>query len=265
MADTPVPALPARPDVGLRGEVAVVLGAGPGIGAATAALFAGAGMTVVCADVRADIARDTASAIGHGAVGVEIDVTARGSVAEAFRAVVADVGEPTVVVDVVGIAAAGHLADCDDATWDRMFALNLRQQYLVIQQCLVSMRRPGSYVAIASINGVVSSPYNAAYGAAKAGLVNLIRSAALEHATSGLRFNAIAPGIVATPRMATFMATSERAPEFSGAVPMGRLGEPDDIAGAALFLASPLASYVTGQVLSVDGGASVKYPLALMV
>lgn len=256
--------VPQSLEVGLRGEVVVVLGAGPGIGAASVATFAAAGARVVAADLNHAVAEATAEEYGGAVVARQVDVTDRGSVAELFSDVARGLGAPRAVLDVVGIAAAQTLGSFTDEVWDRMFDLNLRQQFLVIQQCLNSMARPGSYIAVASINGMVSSPQNAAYGAAKAGLVNLIRSAALENATTGLRFNAIAPGIVATPRMRSFMESSDRAREFAAAVPMGRLGEPQDIAGAALYLASPLSSFVTGQVLSVDGGANVKYPLALM-
>ncbi|QIX53638.1 SDR family oxidoreductase [Rhodococcus sp. DMU1] len=121
-----------------------------------------------------------------------------------------------------------------------------------------------SYVASASLNGIHSSPYNLAYGAAKAGLVSLVRSLAAELAPTNVRVNAIPPGIIATPRMQHLLDTTGRNGEFADAVPMKRLGSPEDVAGAALFLTSPLASYITGQVIGVDGGASVKYPLALM-
>lgn len=138
------------------------------------------------------------------------------------------------------------------------------KQYVVAQESVRLLRSGGPYIAIASLNGVHSSPHNLPYGAAKAGLISMVRSLAAELAPTDVRVNAIAPGIVETPRMRQLFETTGRRAEFADAVPMKRLGTPDDIAGAAVFLASPLSSYITGQVLGVDGGASVKYPLALL-
>jgi NAD(P)-dependent dehydrogenase (short-subunit alcohol dehydrogenase family) len=253
-----------RLDLGVRGDVAIVMGSGPGIGAATVDLLAAAGARVVAADLDPDVAAGTASGYAGHVIAEAVDVTDRQGVRAFFDRVVNNVGVPATVVNVVGIARPKPLSETTDEDWALMHQLNLHQQFIVAQESLRVLSHPGSYIAVASINGVISSPNNAAYGAAKAGLVSLVRSLGLEMATRGVRVNCVAPGIVETPRLRAFFDRTGRADEFAEAVPMKRMARPVDIAGAVVWLASPLASYVTGQVISVDGGASIKYPLALM-
>jgi len=253
-----------RLDIGLTGQTAIVIGGGPGIGEAVAQAFTAAGCTTVVADINLAIAQETADGLGANAEPRQVDVLDRDSV----RALLADVterhGAPIGVVDVVGIARGKTFDDTTDEDWDVMHNLNLRQQFVVAQEAVRVIRPGGSYVAVASLNGTISSPFNLAYGAAKAGLVSLIRSLAIEIAPKGIRVNAVAPGIIATPRMRQLFDRTGRGDEFSGAVPMKRLGRPEDVAGGVIFLVSPLAAYITGQVIGIDGGASVKYPLALL-
>ena len=120
----------------------------------------------------------------------------------------------------------------------------------------------GAIVSIASVSGLSSAPLHAAYGAAKAGLIALTRTLAVELASSGIRVNAVAPGAVLTPRVAE-RQTEERRAESARSIPMARYAEPEEIAKAVVFLASDLASYVTGQTLVVDGGATAQFPLSL--
>ncbi|MEV0685266.1 SDR family NAD(P)-dependent oxidoreductase [Nocardia sp. NPDC050378] len=250
--------------IGLEGRPVVVVGAGPGIGEATARAFVAAGCTTYVADIDLAVAKETAGALGALAEAVHVDVLSRDSVREMLSQVLDRSGPPAAVVNVVGIARGKPFSKVTDDDWDTMFNLNLRQQYIVAQEAVRLLGTGGSYIAIASLNGVHSSPDNLPYGAAKAGLVSLVRSLGAELASIDVRVNAVAPGIVETPRMRELFETTGRRAEFAEAVPMKRLGTPDDIAGAAVFLASPLSSYITGQVIVVDGGASVKYPLALL-
>src|SRR5262249_32623810 len=120
----------------------------------------------------------------------------------------------------------------------------------------------GAIVSVASVSGLSAAPLHGAYGAAKAGLISLTKTLAVELAASGIRVNAVAPGAIATPR-ALAMTSPERRAESARAIPMGRWGEPEEIAKAVTFLASDLASYITGQTLVVDGGATVQFPLSL--
>ena len=258
-----VPEVQTPLEVGLRGSTAIVLGAGPGIGATTVQALASAGCVVLAADLNDEAARSTASTSDGEVHPVHVDVTDRASVQTLFAEAEASFGRPSAVVNVIGISRAKGLADTTDEDWHTMLELNLRQQFVVAQEALRVLARPGSYTAVASINGTVSSPRNAAYGAAKAGLVSLVRSAALEFAEDGVRVNAVAPGIVETPRLKGFFDSTGMREEFAVAVPMKRVARPADIAGAIVFLVSPLAAYITGQVISVDGGASIKYPLPL--
>jgi NAD(P)-dependent dehydrogenase (short-subunit alcohol dehydrogenase family) len=126
----------------------------------------------------------------------------------------------------------------------------------------MAARGSGAIVAIASVSGLRSAPRHGAYGAAKAGLMALVRTLAVELAADGVRVNAVAPGAVLTPRVAALLDEARRA-ESAASIPLGRLAAPDDIAHAVTFLASDWASYITGQTLVVDGGATVQFPLSM--
>jgi 3-oxoacyl-[acyl-carrier protein] reductase len=169
-----------RLDVGLQGKTAVLIGGGPGIGQAVAHAFVAADCTTVVTDVNLVAAKGTCDMLGPKAEPLHVDVLDRASV----RAMLADVverhGAPIGVVDVVGVARAKTFEDTKDEDWDVMQNLNLRQQFIVAQEAVRVIQPGGSYVAIASLNGTVSSPFNIAYGSAKAGLVSLVRSLAVE-------------------------------------------------------------------------------------
>ena len=152
--------------------------------------------------------------------------------------------------------------DVTSDDWDRSLQINLRQFFIASREALVYMlpKKSGSIVALSSITGIHSSPRNVGYGAAKAGLMSLVRSLAIEFASTGIRVNAVAPGVTITPRL-RHLESSPEGEDWVASIPMGRFAAPAEIASTVLFLSSRLASYVTGQTLAVDGGLTVKYGL----
>jgi NAD(P)-dependent dehydrogenase (short-subunit alcohol dehydrogenase family) len=252
----------------LDGRVVVVSGAGGGgIGSMTARAMAEAGATVLAVDVRqepldalaADLAGDKLQIVPHVA-----DVTTDDGVEQVGSAVddlVARHGPVRGLVNVVGGALApdwGPAFDVTRADWRRTIALNLETAMFVSQAVARRMAADGggSVVCLSSTSGIGASPFHSAYGAAKGALVSLVRTLALEWAQHDIRVNAIAPGTIRTPRAGEDPGDAER--DRRG-VPLARRGDATEIAAAALFLVSDLASYVTGQCLPVDGGTSAKH------
>ena len=250
-------------DFGLGGKHAFVAGVGDGIGSACVGALAAAGARVSCFDLDADAAR-TAAALGDKGFACSGDARRLDDVRAALDAAGGAHGPVDVVVDVIGEARYGHTVDLDDQAWDDSFDLVLRHFFNLARAAGAEMtaRGSGAIVAIASVSGLRSAPRHGAYGAAKAGLMALVRTLAVELAAAGVRVNAVAPGAVLTPRVAALMDEARRA-ESAASIPLGRLATPDDIAHAVTFLASDLASYITGQTLVVDGGATVQFPLSL--
>jgi NAD(P)-dependent dehydrogenase (short-subunit alcohol dehydrogenase family) len=253
--------------LGLEGRPAVVVGAGPGIGRACAELLAAAGATVVCADVDLERATETATLLrdqGLAAHEAQVDVTSEESVRSFFAEIERTHGAPAALVNIVGIGGSGTLLDLGLDEWDRMIGINLRQQFVVARECIMHMRTAGggAVVTISSINALGSSPKNGVYGVAKAGVVSMTKTLAIENADAHVRVNSIAPGATATPRLMP-MFESEVGDAFRAAIPLGRVNDPRDIARAVLFLLSDWASTITGQVLVVDGGLTAHYPLSV--
>lgn len=254
-------------DLGLEGRAALVAGAGQGIGAATARRLAGAGARVACMDVdeeRRDAVVDELRGSGAEAVPISGDLLDRSQVEAAVESTVDAFGAIDVAVDIVGVARWNEALDLSDDDWDASFDLVLRHVFFLAQAAGRRMveQGSGSLVSIASVSGLFAAPFHAAYGAAKAGLVALTKSLAVEWGRHGVRVNAVAPGAVRTPRVLEQL-NPEREAESSKSIPLGRMAEPDEIARVVLFLASDLAAYVTGQTVVADGGASVKFPLSL--
>jgi 3-oxoacyl-[acyl-carrier protein] reductase len=251
----------------MGGRGALVVGGGQGIGRAAALLLGRAGARVAVLDSEAERAKAVAAELAAQGVAsspVVADVTqpegaARG-VAEAERAV----GPLDAVVNIVGSASWASLLELDEATWERDFRVNLKQHWYVgrsAARAWIEARRPGALAVVASVSGLFSAVNHGAYGAAKAGLLAFVRTAAEEWWPHGIRVNAVIPGSVRTPRIEAMWA--------SGGIPkptpdtLERMALPEDIASAALFLVSPLAGRVTGQALVVDGGASTRFPYSL--
>ncbi len=243
---------------GLEGKRALVIGAGQGMGESTALFLARAGCDVGLVDVAADRADRVAGAVrelGRRAEPIIGDVLDDAQIPDIVGAAERALGGIDVMVSIVGAAAWGSLLDTTAAVWDQQQQLNLRYFFLVAREVATAMIRrnaPGAIVGIASVDGQRASPMRGAYGAAKAGLISLVQTMAVEWAPHRIRVNAIAPGHIVTPRL---YDTPHRADLYANSLlPVRQRGVPDDIGKAALFLASDMARYITGTTLDVDGG-----------
>jgi NAD(P)-dependent dehydrogenase (short-subunit alcohol dehydrogenase family) len=245
--------------MGLPNTVALITGGGSGIGRAIAERFAREGAQVVAADLRPERAEETAARIkgaGGEAIALTVDVADGTSVAAMAEAAVARYGRVDVLVNNAGISIGDDILDFDEATWDLNLAVVLKGVYLCSRALLPGMleRRRGVVLNIASVNGMMAVG-EAAYSAAKAGMINLTQNMALKYGNRGVRVNCIAPGTVRTPIWGERVARDPHVfDKLAAWYPLGRVGEPDDVANAALFLASDEAAWITGVVLPVDGG-----------
>ena len=246
----------------LDGKRFVVAGAGQGIGRQTTHALAAAGAKVLCIDYEQAAAEHVANEV-YG-VPFVADVRERDQIEAAFAAARSELGGVDGVVDIVGMARYGPLLDTSDEDWDWTFGMVLRHAFLLAQigGRVMAENDGGVMTFIASVSGITSAPLHAPYGAAKAGLVSLVRTAAVELGPKGVRANAVAPGVVWTPRISELLGERGRDDQARNA-PLRRVAQPSDIAAAALFLSSDLSSYVTGQVLVVDGGVSAKFPYGM--
>ena len=254
------------PDYGqwlrLDGKRFVVLGAGQGMGRQAAHALAQVGARVFCVDKEADLAADIAKEVDG--IAWSGDATERGAVEELFATAVdstTGLGGLDGIVDIIGMARWAALLEATDDDWYSQHDMNLHQAFLAMQ---VGGRRlaaggGGVMVFVASASGLTGAPFHAPYGAAKAGLMALVKSAAVELGPSNVRVNAVAPGVIFTPRMKDLMSSDLQATNKSN-VPLGRMGIPAEIAAPILFLASPLSSYISGQTISIDGGVAAKFP-----
>jgi meso-butanediol dehydrogenase / (S,S)-butanediol dehydrogenase / diacetyl reductase len=243
----------------LADTVALVTGGGSGIGRAIGERFAAEGARVVVADLVAERARETAERIrttGGAALAVEADVASAAAVERLAARALAEYGRVDVLVNNAAIAVGDDILRIDEAAWDRNLAVVLKSAYLCSRALLPGMieRRRGAIVNVASVNGL-SGLGEEGYSAAKAGMINLTRNMAVKYGRFGVRANCICPGTIRTP---IWQARVERDPQIFERLakwyPLGRVGEPEDVAGAALFLASDDAAWVTGATLVVDGG-----------
>ncbi|HXB74423.1 MAG TPA: SDR family NAD(P)-dependent oxidoreductase [Candidatus Acidoferrales bacterium] len=235
------------------GKVAVVTGGANGIGFANARLLAANGATVWIFDLAGENPEDAAARIGARAVAA--DVTDRQSIDAAFAAVAAD-GTPDIVIANAGIASEADLWDHTAEDWERILRVNLTGAFHTIQAAarLMKPRRSGSIVLTASTNSYDGEARLAAYNASKAGLLGLVHTAANELGPYQIRVNAVCPGLIRTRLTERHFSTPEVLRDYFRQIPLGRGGEPGEVAQASLFLASDLASYITGATLLVDGG-----------
>ena len=251
-------------ELGLEDKHAFVAGVGSGIGSACVRALAAAGANVTCFDLDAASAAEAAGLGGDRGLAVSGDARRLDDVRQAVDTAIAQRGPIDVAVDVIGEARWGRTVELDDTAWDESFDLVLRHFFNLARVAGSHMagRGSGSIIAIASVSGLRSAPRHGPYGAAKAGLLSLVRTLAVELAGDQVRVNAVAPGAVLTPRVEALMS-DERQVESAASIPLGRLAVPDDIAHAVAFLASDLASYITGQTIVVDGGATAQFPLSM--
>ena len=245
----------------LGDRVAIVAGGGRGIGRSSSLILAEAGAGVVVVDIDRERANAVVREIGDSggrAIPVVADVRESRQVDSVVQAALGEFGHIDALVNIIGLASWAPALDMSEEVWDADLVLNLKYVWLcsrAVARVMVEQGRKGSIINTCSISGMTAAPSHAAYGSAKAGLVGLTRSLAVEWARYYIRVNAIAPGSMKTPRI---MEMIKAAPEIEEAqanrVPLGRWGTTEDIAGAVLFLASDLSDYITGQTIVVDGG-----------
>jgi glucose 1-dehydrogenase len=250
----------------LEGKVAIVTGAARGIGQAIADAMAGEGARVVIGDISEEGAELAAVSIrdkGLAAIGVAVDVSVRTEVETLVRAAEDSYGTPSVLVCAAGITTAGGettLLELSDAEWGRVFDVNLGGTFLcsqVVARRMVAAGIGGSIITFSSIGALRPMFGVPAYHTSKAAVSGLTRALAVNLAHHGIRANALAPGYILTDMMRSVLGDEERYRALVSRVPEGRLGQPDDIVGSAIFLASDESAYVTGHVMHIDGGAFV--------
>lgn len=247
----------------LSGKVALITGGGTGIGRACAVVFARERASVVVAGRRRQpleqAAREIESA-GGTVLAANCDVTSRSSVEAAIATTVKQFGRLDILVNNAGAVIVATVEETSDEDWDRVLAANLTGTFLVSRAALPALRKSGggSIVNIGSILGLISRKQRAAYSAAKAGVIGLTRAMALDHAHENIRVNCVCPSIIETElglqSIAKLPDPEAGRKQRVAEIPLGRLGQPDDVAQMALYLASDESAWVTGACLPLDGG-----------
>lgn len=238
----------------LTDQVAVVTGGGSGIGRGIAQAFAAFGARVAIWEQ--DEATCAAAAAEVNGLGIVTDVRGSAPVDAALAQTVASLGQPTILVNNAGGVFLKPFLDSTENGWDALHRANLKHVLLCthrVARSMVDVGAPGSIINITSIEGTRAAPGYAAYAAAKAGVISFTKSVAVELAPHGIRVNALAPDFTLTDGLAA-VAPPESVEHATGMVPMGRVGHVDEMGGAAVFLASAMSGYITGQTIHVDGG-----------
>ena len=241
----------------LDGQIAVVTGAGRGLGSAIALRLAAAGADVACvsrSSENAGRAAQSVKALGKNAWPFAMDVADAASVKSGVQTILKTIEQVDVLVNNAGVTRDGLLMRMSEEDWDAVLDTNLKGAFLLIQAFarLFMKQRKGRIINIGSVVGLTGNAGQTNYAASKAGLVGMTKSVARELATRGVTANVIAPGFIQTD-MTAKLNENQRAAILAG-IPMGFMGKPEDVAQAALFLAGPGGRYITGQVLTVDGG-----------
>jgi len=245
----------------LDGRNLIVVGAGQGMGRQSSHALAQCGAKVMCVDIDEQFAKEIADEVG----GIPFcgDMTRTDDVKRLVEQATSSFGGPIHgFVDIVGIAQWAMLTEMDESIWDAQFDICLRHAFLLskyVGRHMIDTGTRGTMVFIASVHGLTASVRHAAYGAAKAALISLVRSLADEMGGQGIRANAIAPGAILTPRIESTIDEG-RKQQAARRAPLNRMGVPADIASVVLFLCSELSSFLTGQTLVVDGGVVIADP-----
>ena len=245
----------------LEGKTALVTGAGSGIGKCIAETYAREGAWVALADVNLEAAKSAALAIGNNAIAVRCDVTKRSDIDAAIKETLSAFGGLDILVNNAGSTHVNKpFLEIDEADYDRIFAVNVKGIFQFCQAIVPHYRKQksGAIINIGSTAGIRPRPGLSAYNATKGAVHLLTKSLAVELAPDNIRVCAIAPVATETPLLSSFLGPAEGQREkFVASVPLGRLAKPQDIANAALFLASADAEFVTGNIVEVDGGRTI--------
>jgi len=246
----------------LKDKVAIITGGGSGFGEVTARLFAIEGATVMLADINGESAEAVAESInkaGGRAVWAKTDVSSASSVEAMVQATLSAFDHVDILFNNAGIESFGTVIESDEASWDRTFAVHVRGAFLCSKfavPAMISSGHGGVVINVSSVAGLVGLQHMSAYSAAKGAIISLTRSMAADFAQHGIRVNCIAPGTSMTPLGHRLIEhdTPERLAQRLSRYPLGRFGQPDEIARSVLFLASDDSSYATGMCLVIDGG-----------
>ncbi|MGO4328965.1 SDR family oxidoreductase [Cupriavidus sp. 2TAF22] len=248
----------------IKDKVALITGAGAGIGEATAELFAREGAKVIVADLNIDNARAVAARIGKNALAIEVDVASSEQVRQMIRHAAEHFGGIDILVNNAGFGTLGSVVTLEEDAWDSVIDVNLKGVYLCSKYAIPELvrRGGGSIVNLASTISVVGIPDRAAYVAAKGGVAALTRAMALDHSAEGIRVNSVAPGVINSSYYDKMFKEVADPIAFRKGLearsPLNKMGEPMDIAQMILFLASDESSFATGAMFTVDGGYTAR-------